>query len=82
MRFLSFSMAVLASAAAVVLAEEETLKSEVTYAVECERKTQKGDKVHMHYTGSLASNGNVFDSSVKRNKPFSFTVGNGQVIKG
>jgi len=28
------------------------------------------------------TNGNVFDSSVKRGQPFSFTIGVGQVIKG
>lgn len=36
----------------------------------------------MHYTGKLISDGSVFDSSHKRNKPFSFTIGIGQVIRG
>jgi FKBP-type peptidyl-prolyl cis-trans isomerase len=30
----------------------------------------KGANVVMHYTGRLASNGKVFDSSVERDKPF------------
>lgn len=40
----------------------------------------KGDKVKMHYTGTLLD-GTVFDSSVKRNQAFSYTHGVGQVIQ-
>ena len=35
----------------------------------------------MHYTGTL-TNGDVFDSSVRKGRPFKFTIGIGQVIRG
>lgn len=44
-------------------------------------KAQSGQQVSVHYEGSLA-NGQVFDSSYKRNQPIDFQVGVGQVIPG
>ncbi|TEY38090.1 hypothetical protein BOTCAL_0501g00040 [Botryotinia calthae] len=80
MRLSTISLLALTSS---VLAAE--VKIEVTKAVECERKTQVGDKIHVHYRGNLEENGKVgkeFDASYNRGSPLSFVVGKGSVIKG
>ncbi|KFM63793.1 Peptidyl-prolyl cis-trans isomerase FKBP2, partial [Stegodyphus mimosarum] len=47
----------------------------------CEKKSKKGDILHMHYKGTL-EDGTEFDNSYKRGEPLSFTLGSGQVIRG
>jgi FK506-binding nuclear protein len=39
----------------------------------------QGKRIKMHYVGKLQKNGKVFDSS---DKPFSFRLGVGEVIRG
>jgi peptidylprolyl isomerase len=46
---------------------------------------QAGQTCMMHYTGWLwvdGKKGTKFDSSLDRGRPFSFSIGRGQVIKG
>jgi peptidylprolyl isomerase len=43
---------------------------------------KSGDKLTVNYVGILFKGGKEFDASWKRKEPFSFTLGQGQVIKG
>lgn len=45
------------------------------------KKAASGDKVKVHYTGKL-TDGTVFDSSVEREEPMEFTLGDGHLIPG
>ena len=44
-------------------------------------QVKQNDTVKVHYTGKL-TDGQVFDSSVKRGEPIEFTMGQGQLIPG
>ncbi|KAG2386689.1 hypothetical protein C9374_002433 [Naegleria lovaniensis] len=48
---------------------------------QCDRKVKDGDRVSVHYRGTL-TDGTEFDSSYSRNQPFEFTIGQGSVIQG
>jgi peptidylprolyl isomerase len=61
-----------------------TTASGLRYLVTAEgqgEKPARGTVVQAHYTGRLPD-GTVFDSSLKRGKPFEFPVGMGRVIPG
>ncbi|TKA64543.1 FK506-binding protein 2 [Cryomyces minteri] len=74
--------AALALLATATSALDTPLDIKVTQPVECTRKTVAGDKIEIHYRGTLQSDGTEFDASYNRNQPLSFHVGKGQVIKG
>ncbi|CAB4020000.1 Peptidyl-prolyl cis-trans isomerase FKBP2 [Paramuricea clavata] len=79
--FLSVTLIILAQCF-VSFAAEERLNIGVKKRVkDCKVKSQNGDTLHMHYTGTL-KDGTEFDSSIPRGDPFVFTLGTGQVIKG
>lgn len=63
------------------LALSASLDIKTTHSVQCTRRTQPGDTVHMHYRGTL-SDGKEFDSSYNRGQPLAFPIGKGFVIKG
>ncbi|KAI0036940.1 hypothetical protein K488DRAFT_40234 [Vararia minispora EC-137] len=78
-----FSFIALGASVSAAQEPPKTLIVEATYMPEsCMTKATTGDKIKVHYTGTLHSNGNKFDSSHDRGQPLPLTLGIGQVIKG
>lgn len=88
-RTLTLAMIVLTTVTAFAQKKKRAAKMETTasglqYVITEKGKgksAENGMKVKVHYTGKLM-NDSIFDSSVQRNQPFMFTLGQGQVIKG
>lgn len=51
------------------------------FAIGDGEEAKPGSEVSVQYTGTL-DDGTVFDTSRKRNRPYTFTIGEGRVIKG
>jgi peptidylprolyl isomerase len=61
-------------------APTKLVTKEIVKGAGAEAKT--GSAVAVNYVGALYKTGKVFDASWKRNEPFTFTLGKGQVIPG
>ncbi|KAF9494962.1 hypothetical protein BDN71DRAFT_1448081 [Pleurotus eryngii] len=84
MQFFSvFACLALAIAALAAKEPPTELQIDVTFKPDdCSVTAKTGDKVQVHYTGTLFATGNKFDSSLDRGQPLPLTLGVGQVIKG
>ncbi|EIN11404.1 hypothetical protein PUNSTDRAFT_98498 [Punctularia strigosozonata HHB-11173 SS5] len=81
--FLTGLLVAAAGASAEAPQPPEDLVIDKTYVPEdCPVKSANGDTIRVHYTGTLFSNGNKFDSSHDRNSPLPLRLGAGQVISG
>ncbi len=58
------------------------LLKEVRRAGQPGQRPFRGDKVSVHYVGTLADTGEQFDSSRDRGAAFKFSLGKSEVIRG
>lgn len=86
---LSILASILSLTVSGVLASDDSTASAPSVEVEyinkvedCERRTENGDPIQVHYRGSLAADGSEFDNSYDRGTPLKFKLGAGRVIKG
>lgn len=63
MKAAALVVALASACGSLVAAATEELKIDVTLPVDCDRKTKEGDKVSMHYKGTLQKTGEKFDAS-------------------
>ncbi|KAF9010800.1 hypothetical protein BDQ17DRAFT_1234413 [Cyathus striatus] len=83
MKLLSIVSSLFLSVFALAADQPTELNVETTYLPDvCTEKAKTGDSIEVHYTGTLFSNGNKFDSSHDRGTPLPLTLGVGQVIPG
>jgi len=78
------SPAASATTGAIKLTNPTTTPSGLKYedvVVGTGESPRAGQRVTVHYTGTF-TNGTKFDSSRDRGQPFTFVIGNGNVIKG
>lgn len=73
---------VLLALCATVALSLEQLRIGKLVKVACNRPSKAGDRLFMHYRGTLKDTGKQFDASYDRNQLFDFVLGGGQVIKG
>merc|ERR1719414_2709291 len=73
---------VVGCAAALTVAVAKGVTKVVIRAGDGVHFPQVGDKVTMHYVGTLSKTGKQFDSSLDRGEAFETQIGVGQVIRG
>ncbi|KAH8897954.1 FK506-binding protein [Thozetella sp. PMI_491] len=79
----SLTIFLLTAIGSCLVGAQGVLKIESTHSESCTTRSKSGDVISVNYNGTL-TDGKAFDStySGSTSKPFSFTIGHGDVIKG